>query len=93
MSVGTIGGTNVLDGARRTPRTWCERTGDVDRPRDGIVLACCCWELEGVVNPIAEAGRAIKAFCEDLRLGTFNLLNDGSAGTRLVAEWCFSITC
>ena len=94
MSVGSTGGTNVLEGARRSPTCPCERIGDVDRPRDGTVVDCCCWEPEGVVNPLAEAGRAVKALCEDLRLGTFNLCSsDGSAGTNPVRGWCFPMVC
>lgn len=39
MSVGTIGGMNVLEGARRNSPSLDKRMGDVDLPRDGTVLS------------------------------------------------------
>lgn len=77
---------NVLEGARRA--CLRERMGDVDLPRDRIVVLC--WRvLEGVVRSLSEDGCTINAFCEDRRLGT---LNNGSAGTGLVGERGFSIS-
>jgi len=43
MSVGTIGGMNVLEGARRNSPILDKRMGDVDLPRDATVL---CLSLE-----------------------------------------------
>ena len=76
MSAGAIGGMNVLEGALRKSANRDERMGDVDFPRDGMVLSLLSPESWGVVNAVAEGGRAMEKFCEDFLCGIFLAIED-----------------
>lgn len=61
MSFGATGGMNVVEGALRSSPYRNARIGDVDLPRDGIVLFVLL-EIRGVVRAKGEAGRATEKF-------------------------------
>ena len=67
---------NVLEGALRNPVNLDERMGDVDLPRDGMILSRVP-ESWGVVWTMAvEAGRAMAKFWEDFLFGIFKVIDD-----------------
>lgn len=86
MSVGTIGGMNVLEGARRNSPSLDKRMGEVDLPRDGTVLSLLS-EAGGRVRAMAEARSAMEKFCDDFLCGILRTINDRSAGTGTGLAW------
>jgi len=90
MSVGTIGGMNVLEGALRNSPSLDERIGDDDLPRDGTVFSLLS-EGWGGVRAIAEARSAMEKFCDDFLCGILRTIDERSAGTGLASAESFSM--